>query len=294
MHGGFFIGPEDFYEALRQLPDEELAGIAMDSVRRINRLDNPSLQCLQRRHARFINTGMMVTLGGAVISDGLDNGQVVSGVGGQYNFIAQAHELEDARSIICIRSTRGHGRNTTSNVVASYGHTTIPRHLRDLVVTEYGIADLRGLTDGEVAMAMIAIADSRFQSELLEQAIEAGKVPPDTVVPEEHRQNTPEHIESFISGWRARSCFPPYPLGCDLTGEEQALALSLRELKKLQRDPAALVAATIKSLLHDADDEAAAPLLARIGLSHPESGREKILQQLLLLELEENGYLKPM
>ena len=61
----------------------EAERIFMDSVRRINRIDDPELRSLQRVHARFINTAMMVTLGGSVVSDGLENGQVVSGVGGR-------------------------------------------------------------------------------------------------------------------------------------------------------------------------------------------------------------------
>ena len=294
LHGGFFIGPKDFYKTLNELGDDEMNGIAMDSVRFINRLSNQPLQSLQRRHARFINTGMMVTLGGAVVSDGLENGQVVSGVGGQYNFVAQAHELDDARSIICIRSTRGHGKKATSNIVASYGHTTIPRHLRDIVITEYGIADLRGKTDAEIIVALISIADSRFQQQLLEAAIASGKVDPDTEIAESCLQNTPDKINRFIEKWRKAEYFPRYPLGCDFTEQEQALAHSLRDVKALQDDPAKLIAATVKSLLHDADDEAAEPFLARIGLEHPESAKEIILQQLLLLELEENGYLKPL
>jgi hypothetical protein len=93
MHGGFFLGPRDFYQALREMPRAERERIGMDSVRCINRIDAPSLREAQRLHARFVNTGMMVTLSGAVISDGLESGEVVSGVGGQYNFVAQAHEL---------------------------------------------------------------------------------------------------------------------------------------------------------------------------------------------------------
>jgi acyl-CoA hydrolase len=294
MHGGFFIGPKDFYENLNALSDSEMQGIAMDSVRCINRMDNPPLQTIQRRHARFINTGMMVTLGGAVVSDGLENGQVVSGVGGQYNFVAQAHELEDARSVICIRSTRGHGKKATTNIVASYGHTTIPRHLRDIVITEYGIADLRGKTDAEIIMALIKIADSRFQQSLLQEAISAGKLDPHSTVPEAWQNNNPEKTNAFVSDWRRKGFFPRYPLGCDFTDEEQALAHSLHEVKALQEDPAKLVAATIKSLLHNADDDAAAPFLERIGLDHPHTAKEVILQQLLLLELEDNGYLKPL
>ena len=294
MHGGFFLGPSDFYQTLSSLSEEERGGIAMDSVRLINRLGDIPLQSLQRRHARFINTGMMVTLGGAVVSDGLESGQVVSGVGGQYNFVAQAHELDDARSILCIRSTRGHGRETTSNVVAQYGHTTIPRHLRDIVITEYGIADLRGRTDSEIIIALLNITDSRFQPELLEAAVAAGKLAADYVIPEIHRNNTPQRISDFIQQGRDRGLFPMYPLGSDFTNEEKALAHSLRNLKDLRAEPAKMFRQTLRSLLNDVDDAEARPYLERIQLLHPETPREKILQQLLLLELEENGYLKPL
>ncbi len=60
-----------------------------------------------------------------------------------------------------MRATRSKGGEVTSNIVWRYGHTTIPRHLRDIVVTEYGVADLRGKTDSEVIAAMLAICDTR-------------------------------------------------------------------------------------------------------------------------------------
>src|SRR5688572_4365686 len=83
------------------------------------------------RKARFINSGLKATLTGGIVSDGLENGQVISGVGGQYNFVAMAHALPDARSILTIKSTRGQGGSMESNIVWNYGHITIPRHLRD-------------------------------------------------------------------------------------------------------------------------------------------------------------------
>ena len=294
MHGGFFLGPTDFYKSLQALSAEDRSGIGMDSVRRINRLDDVPLQSMQRKHARFINTGMMVTLSGAVVSDGLESGQVVSGVGGQYNFVAQAHELDDARSILCIRSTRGYGRKATSNIVAQYGHTTIPRHLRDIVITEYGIADLRAKTDEEIIIALLNIADSRFQPELLETALASGKLAPDYVIPEQYTNNTPQRVEGFIKKWRDREHFPMYPLGSDFSEEEKALAHTLRELKQLESEPAKMIRQTVRSLLNEVDEVEAGPYLERIGLSHPDTPKEKILQQLLLLELEENGYLKPL
>ena len=126
-----------------------------------------SCEIAQRCHARFVNTAMMLTTLGAAVSDGLADGRVVWGVGGQYNFVAMAHALPGARSMLCARATRRKDGKLTSNIVTSYGHCTIPRHLRDIAITEYGIADLRGRTDGECVAAMIDIADSRFQEGLL-------------------------------------------------------------------------------------------------------------------------------
>ena len=112
-----------------------------------------------RVDARFVNTAMMATLMGAAISDGLRNGQVVSGVGGQYNFVAQAFALQGARSILALEATRQAGAKTHSNIRWSYGHQTIPRHLRDVFITEYGVADVRGKSDAETIAAMLQITD---------------------------------------------------------------------------------------------------------------------------------------
>ena len=87
---------------------------------------------------------MMVTALGAAVSDGLEDGRVVSGVGGQYNFVDMSNTLDNARSALMFRAVRDDAGKAASNVRWNYGHTTIPRHLRDLYVNEYGIADLRG------------------------------------------------------------------------------------------------------------------------------------------------------
>src|SRR4029077_10987926 len=138
LHAGFYVGRRAFYAALRELPESERAQFGMRGVAFVNQLygADQELRMLQRRAARFINTTMMVTLLGAAVSDQLENGQVVSGVGGQYNFVAMAHALPDARSILCVRATRTRSGRTTSNILWSYGHETIPRHLRDVVITE--------------------------------------------------------------------------------------------------------------------------------------------------------------
>ncbi|HEY7776591.1 MAG TPA: acetyl-CoA hydrolase/transferase C-terminal domain-containing protein, partial [Kineobactrum sp.] len=236
LHGGFFLGPRDFYQKLRDLDAAGQEKICMTSVLRTNQLlqDYP-LYCAQRRHARFINTGMIVSLSGAVASDALEDGTVISGVGGQYNFVAMAHDLPGARSILCIRSTRGSGKHLKSNIVPFYGHTTIPRHLRDIIVTEYGVADLRGRSDAEVIERLVAIADSRFQEELVSFAKEHGKLPADYEIPAAVRENTPYRIAATLSRHIADGLLPSYPFGTDLTAEEQALAASLRKIKALSK-----------------------------------------------------------
>jgi hypothetical protein len=171
LHAAFFVGSKAFYQGLRDLPEAERAKFHMTAVSFVNELyGDEAAKRAARVKGRFINNAMMATLLGDVISDGLDNGKVVSGVGGQYNFVPQSFALDDARSIIMVRATRNVKGRVTSNILWNYGHTTIPRHLRDIVVTEYGIADLRGKSDRDVIAAMLGVADSRFQSELLRQA----------------------------------------------------------------------------------------------------------------------------
>ena len=73
-------------------------------------------------------------------------------------FVAQAFALDgrtldpDGRSQAIGRQA---GAKVQSNIRWRYGHETIPRHLRDIVVTEYGVADLRGKSDAEVIAAML-------------------------------------------------------------------------------------------------------------------------------------------
>ncbi|WP_346836426.1 acetyl-CoA hydrolase/transferase C-terminal domain-containing protein [Microbulbifer sp. SAOS-129_SWC] len=232
LHGGFYLGPESMYAELRELADGERAGINMTAIDYINdACEDFHLKAAQRQKARFVNSAMMVTLTGAVISDGLADNQVVSGVGGQYNFVAQAHQLPGARSIIALPSTRHRDGEVNSNIVWQYPHCTIPRHLRDIVVTEYGVADLRGKSDRDVIAAMLCICDSRFQEELLDTARRAGKIEDDYTIPLEFSDNTPERIAATFDDPQRLQRLPYYPLGTDFTDEEALLAVALQELK---------------------------------------------------------------
>src|SRR5204862_7184966 len=192
LHGAFFLGPKSFYRALREMTASQIARIQMMPVSFTNALyGDEDAKRRARVDARFVNNAMMATLMGAGISDGLEDGQVISGVGGQYNFVAQAFALEGARSILALEATRFAGRKVLSNIRWSYGHETIPRHLRDVFVTEYGVADVRGKSDAETIAAMLSVADTRFQGELAKAAKDAGKLAKDFEIPAAHRENFP-------------------------------------------------------------------------------------------------------
>jgi acyl-CoA hydrolase len=286
MHAGFLLGPRAFYSALRELPESERRLFDMRSVGYINQLygADQELRISQRCHSRFVNTAMMLTTLGAAVSDGLDDGRVVSGVGGQYNFVAMAHALPGARSILCVRSTRRKDGKVTSNIVTSYGHTTIPRHLRDIAITEYGIADLRGRTDGECVAAMLNIADSRFQEELLAAARRASKIDAAYRIPEQHRHNLPARLEQSFARQRAAGLFSEYPFGTDLTSEEVDLARALRWLKENTGGKAARLG-TIAQAFLTAERAGDRGCLERLKLGEPGNFKERLTAKLVRLGL---------
>jgi acyl-CoA hydrolase len=270
LQAAFFLGSRAFYRALREMPETERAKLAMKAVSFVNELyGDEEAKRRSRVKGRFINNAMMATLLGAVVSDALDDGRVVSGVGGQYNFVAQAFALEDARSIIMLRATRTAKQRATSNIRWNYGHTTIPRHLRDIVVTEYGIADLRGKTDRDVIAAMLAVTDSRFQDELLRHAKDAGKIERGYELPRACRDNTPERIARALSPAREQGLLPPFPFGSDFTATEQRLLPALQLLRSAP--PLRLAGLMAKGLFAGAPSSEAKECLARMALE-PRSG----------------------
>jgi acyl-CoA hydrolase len=279
LHGAFYLGSPDFYRWLRELDPATRRGIGMRRVSEVNELygGNETLERLQRRDARFFNTCMMATALGAAVSDGLADGRVVSGVGGQYNFVAMAHALPDARSVLLLRATRDDKGKPASNVRWNYGHCTIPRHLRDVYVTEYGIADLRGKTDEDCALAMAAIADARFEKALLEAARKARKIALDARP--SAAANTPERVRNALAPFRSDGTLPDYPLGSDFTEVEQRLVRALGWLKGRTATPVVKAATVLAALQggRSLDDEA----LARMRLDKPHGLGEKLMARLL-------------
>jgi acyl-CoA hydrolase len=286
VHAGFFFGPPAFYAWLRALPEERRRLIDMRSVTRINQLyGHEAIDRLHRRDARFVNTAMKLTLLGAAASDALEDGTVISGVGGQYNFVAMAHALPGGRSVLQVRSTRTERGKLLSNLVWSYGATTIPRHLRDVVITEYGIADLRAKTDEECVRAMLNVCDSRFQDELMQTAKRANKLSPNYAIPNIYRNNLPQAYSAPLRELRAQGLFPTFPFGTDLTPEEQILGRALQRLQSMTTSPKHLLDTLVESAANGGMGADVAPLLRRMDLDRPRSAKERVYQRLIAAAL---------
>lgn len=115
-----------------------------------------------------INGALSVDLYGQVVADNID-GRQISGVGGHEDFVAGAELHPDAHSLICLHSTVGAGDDVRSRIVPqlpSGAVVSTPRHHTGVVVTEFGSADLVGLTVRERARAIAGIAHPSFREEL--------------------------------------------------------------------------------------------------------------------------------
>ncbi len=280
LQGGFCLGSVEFYDWLASLEGDDHEGLMMNRISEINRLQRgeEALGIAQRHRARFFNTCMIATALGAAASDAIEDGRVVSGVGGQFNFVAMSHALDDARSILMLRSTRkAHGK-VTSNIRWNYGHTTIPRHLRDIYVTEYGIADLRGKSDEECVIAMISVSDAQFQRELVDAAIAARKLPADFRIPAQWGANTETDLRARLRGARTEGLLPDYPFGSDFTKIELRLLPALGWLKSTLARPRRWPQ-LVTALLFPGEIDSEA--LQRLDLARPQSFKEHVLARLV-------------
>lgn len=288
IHAGFFLDSRDFYTRLRDMPQDIRSRIAMMPVSFTNSLHgDEEAKRKARQDARFVNSAMVVTLLGAVVSDATEDGQVVSGVGGQFNFVTQAFALKDARAIITLPATRAGKSGLTSNIRFSYGHVTIPRHLRDIVVTEYGIADLRGKSDADTIAALLEIADSRFQPELERAAKAAGKLPQSYRLPDSARKNTPNALEDWLQPFAANA-LPRFPFGTDFTETEQYLLPALARLKAAAHSKTALMRLVLRGFGGERTVQQR-KALERLELESPTDFRSKLTARAVLGALRDTA-----
>ena len=115
-----------------------------------------------------INGALAIDVHGQVVADTI-NGKQFSGIGGAEDFVAGAGlELSD-RSLICLPSTFSKDGELQSRIVPSFDAgavITTPRHQVDVIVTEYGVAELEGRTVRQRGEALAAIAHPQFRDEL--------------------------------------------------------------------------------------------------------------------------------
>lgn len=124
-----------------------------------------------------INGALCLDLYGQVVADSVD-GKQISGVGGHEDFVSGADLSVDAHSLICLASTVTVSGAVGSRVLPALPAGAIvstPRHHVDVVVTEYGAAELAGLTVRERARALADIAHPEFRVELHDVAETLGR-----------------------------------------------------------------------------------------------------------------------
>jgi acyl-CoA hydrolase len=138
-------------------------------------INTPSI-IARNRNMRSINGALMLDLAGQVVADTID-GKQYSGIGGHEDFTSGASLESDDRSLICLPSTVSAGDRVLSRIVPTLGAgavVTTPRHQLDIVVTEYGAAEVACLTVRDRARALAELAHPEFRPELRQAAEHLG------------------------------------------------------------------------------------------------------------------------
>ena len=171
----FAAGSERLYEWLDG--NEQVAMLPVEVV------NSPDV--IARNRAMItINGAMAIDIQGQVVADTVEGNQF-SGIGGHEDFVAGPALALDDRSLLCMPSTAEVNGQVRSRIVPWFGPgavITTPRHQVDVIVTEYGAAELQGKTVHQRGEALAAIAHPDFREGLLEAAERASKgrsaVPP--------------------------------------------------------------------------------------------------------------------
>lgn len=163
----FALGTQALHDWLHE--NEEVRFLPVDFV------NDPST-IAHNRNMIAINSALSIDLAGQVVADTIA-GHQHSGIGGHEDFVGGASLENDDHSMVCLPSTARVGQRVISRIQARLplgSIVTTPRHQVDLVVTEYGAAELRGRTTEERARALIEIAhpDARDALRAGEDAVE--------------------------------------------------------------------------------------------------------------------------
>jgi len=155
----FAAGVPELYDWLDERPD--VAFLPVELV-------NDPLTIAANRNMVTINGAITVDLWGQIVADTISAVQF-SGIGGHEDFVSGGGRQRDDRSLVCLPSSSMVGAARVSRIAASLppgSIVTTPRHQTDVVITEYGVAELRGLTVGERARALAEVAHPDFRDQL--------------------------------------------------------------------------------------------------------------------------------
>ncbi len=223
LTGAFIVGTDELYQYVDENPY-----VRMTEVHETN--NKKFIERLPRFHG--INSTLQMDLFSQASSESFFlDGRFIqyTGIGGQFEFQESAMKSEGGKSILCLRSClrNGEGSPVMSSIVPCLHNVVgVPRNKIDHIVTEYGWRCLRFASIEERARAMIELADSAFQDDLLGAAREMGLVRGGYRIPDEYRCNT---YESLLKRMGAVARDYTLPLGSgiglapDVTPEELAL-----------------------------------------------------------------------
>ncbi|KUK83214.1 MULTISPECIES: acetyl-CoA hydrolase/transferase family protein [Petrotoga] len=163
----FALGTKRMYEFIDDNP-----GIFELRGRFVN---DPYVVC-QNDNMVSLNTAISLDLTGQVVSEAIGTKQF-SGTGGQLDTHRGAIKSKNGKGIIALRSTAKKGSISTIVPMLPQGAPiTVPRQDLDYVVTEWGVAHLRGRSAGERAKKLISISHPDFRKELEQEAIKMGLI----------------------------------------------------------------------------------------------------------------------
>jgi acyl-CoA hydrolase len=164
----FAFGSQALYDWLRDT--DEVAFLPVELVNSPEMIGRNALMCT-------INGALAVDIHGQVVADTV-SGDQYSGVGGAEDFISGPGLSLSQRSLLCLPSTYVREGRVRSRIVPWFeagAVITTPRHQVDIVVTEFGAAELEGRTVHQRGQALAAIAHPDFRDELLAAARRASK-----------------------------------------------------------------------------------------------------------------------
>ena len=167
----FALGSRALYDTVRDNPDFVCRPV-----------DETNLPDTIARNDRVvaINNTTQIDLQGQAASES-DGHRHISGTGGQLQFVRGAYASKGGKSFICLASTYERRGVRKSRIVVDLtpgNIVTTPRSDMMYVVTEYGIANLKGKSVPERAMALIQLAHPDYRPELTREAREKGLIPP--------------------------------------------------------------------------------------------------------------------